>query len=153
MGRQMKEDFSNGADWAGKWEVTFPTGQASKWKVTFPNGTGLQKRNEFSNCRAEATKKRRWLILHVSPGRQKRDKAFKLADNRLITNLIHSTINVNVQMKWVFQFSLQDYKQKSMDFYYYYLMFFPILIQFALFVSQTYSCLLWQILNIILSSS
>ena len=56
--------------------------------------------------------------------------------------LTQATTNINVPMKCLPQFSLQDYKQKSTDFLYYYWMSFSNFIQFALFITwtQSYIC-------------
>ena len=83
----------------------------------FYNGPGRQKRNAFFNYRAGLQRKRRRIVLRVSPGRRKKDEVFKPVDKSLILNLIYLIINVNVPMKCVFQFSLQDKKQKSTDFF------------------------------------
>ena len=77
--------------------------QISKRETCFPNGQdGLQKRN-VKNIVCQ----------------QNKDKDFKPADNRSIINLIQSTINVNVQMKRVFRFSLMVLNKNDWLFYYY----------------------------------
>ena len=109
---------------------THPVLCASRWEVIFSNGPGWQMRDGFSSrlehdrwffeqaklgsqkekwiffkIASGYKKKGRWIILWVSLGRQ--NKVLKLADKSLIANLIKSTINVNVPMKCVFQFSLR----------------------------------------------
>ena len=133
--RQMRSDFFQ---WAGpankRW--FFPEGRAGKWEVIFPTGwTGQQKKNVFSNGWAWLLKKGRQIIFRVSRGRQN-----KPADKRIRMYGIRWP-----QIDCVFQFSLQDYKQNSIDFFFYcyYWMRFPIFIHFALFVNLTSSYLLW----------
>ena len=90
----MRGDFSNGPGRAGKREMSFPTAE---------QGYQKRKRNNIAS----------------QPGKTKQRGSFQTdaADDNLIMNVIQSTINVNVPMKCDFQFSLQDYKQKSFDFW------------------------------------
>ena len=78
---------------------------------------GHHKRGNFSNGPGRAgnkgptANKGSRKILRARPGRLNRDEVFKSADKRLLMNLIQSTINVNVPMKYIFQFPLEDYKK------------------------------------------
>ena len=61
----------------------------------------------------------------------------------------YETTNVNVPMNCAFQLSLQEYKQKSIDFFLFISneMRLPIFIQFALFITQIYKYILRLTLN------
>ena len=84
----MKEDFSNGPSQQIRGDFFQGTGMGGQMKGNFPIGPSRQKRNEFSNCQGNTTKKGRRLLLSVYPGRQKKVEVFKPADKRLIVNII-----------------------------------------------------------------
>ena len=150
----MRGDFSNGLGWQSDFFPTgsanerwfFPTGpanerwffqRAGKWEVIFPTGrAGPPKEKWIFQRLGRSTKKRRRLILLVSPGRQN-----KLADKRI---RMYPNVSNDLKCKCVFQFSLQDYKQNSIDFFNSYYRRFITYMPFSLFITRTYSYAFWK---------
>ena len=98
--------------------MIFPSDQVGKGEKNFPTTwAGLTKENSIcQRVKPKIKKKGRRIKLLVSPGRQNKDEVFKLAEKRLIMYWTQAITNVNVPMKYVLEFLLQDYKQKSTNF-------------------------------------
>ena len=89
-------------------------GPSRQMRDDFSNGLGRVDKKEISFPTDWAKKKGKLIILQISPGCQNEDKVFKLV-KKIIMYRTQAKTNV-----CVFQFSLQDYKHKSIRFLYYY---------------------------------
>ena len=81
----MRGDFSNGKGWAANERLIFQQASPADERF-FP--TGRASKREMLFQWPDQVKKERLIILRVSPGRQIKDKVFKLEDKNLIMNLI-----------------------------------------------------------------
>ena len=109
----MRDYFSNGADHQKRNKFSNGPRQVDKREMCFP--TSQTKRKKKKKKKKKPQEKGRLIILLISKGRQNKE-SFQTSteENNNVVDL--ATRNVNVPMKYVLLFSLQDYNQKSIVF-------------------------------------